>query len=112
MQLKIIRADDSITHVAILGRLDVEGVNDIQYEFHHQTTSQPKATIVDLSRMTYIASLGIGMLVSTAKYLDRHGAKMVLLGPSELVRKTLEAAGLDHLIPIANEETAALELLR
>jgi len=112
MRLKIIRADDSITHVAIHGRLDVQGVNDIQYEFLHQMTSLPKAGLVDLSHMTYMGSLGIGMLVSAAKYLQRHGAKMVLLSPSVMVRKALETSGLHHVIPIADEESAALALLR
>ncbi len=112
MRLKTIRSDDSFTHVALHGRLDVQGVNDVQYEFLQQTTVPPKSTLVDLSQMTYIASLGIGMLVSAAKYLGRNNAKMVLLGPSDLVRKALETAGLDHVIPIASEEKAALELLR
>ena len=112
MRLKILRADETITHVALLGRLDVQGVNEVQYEFLHQTTSLPKATLVDLSQTTYIASLGIGMLVSAAKHLERNGVKMVLLGPPALVRKALEAAGLDQVIPIAEKEEAALEVLR
>ena len=112
MQLNVIRADDSITHLSILGRLDVQGVNTIQYEFLIQTTVRRKSTVVDLSKVTFIASLGMGMLVSAAKGLERHGARMVLLGPSEMVRLALERAGIDQVIPIASEETAALALLR
>jgi len=112
MQLKILRDDPTITHIAILGRLDVQGVNKLQYEFMHQTTSQPKSTLVDLSQVTFVASLGIGMLLGAAKYLERHGAKMVLLNPSALVRTALETANLERVIPIADEENAAMELLR
>lgn len=112
MRLKTIRSDDSIHHVALLGRLDIQGVNDIQYEFLHSTTVHPKATVVDLSKVTYIGSLGISMLVSAAKHLERKGARMVLLGPSELVGKALETSCLHHVIPVASEEAAALELLR
>jgi anti-anti-sigma factor len=67
--------------------------------------------MVDLSRVTFIASLGISMLISTAKALERHGVKMVLLGPPDLVQRTLEAAGVQHVIPIASEEERALLLL-
>jgi anti-sigma B factor antagonist len=112
MRLQIIDSNDSITHVALIGRLDVQGVNAIQYEFHHQTTSQPKSVIVDLSRMPYIASLGIGMLISAAKYLERNGARMVLVGSPPLVKEAFETAGLHQVIPMVSEETAALALLR
>lgn len=72
MKLNVIRSDDSIMHVALIGRLDVPGVNEIQYELFHQVISLPKSTLVDLSKLTY----------------------------------------LHDLIPIANEETAALAALR
>ena len=87
-------------------------MQSIQDQFVIQTTVRRKDTLVDVSQVTFIASLGMGMLVNAAKGLQRQGAKMVLLGPSTLVRHALEAAGINQVIPIANEESAALELLR
>jgi len=112
MQLTVIRADDSITHVAILGRLDIEGVNAIADKFVFNTSAQRKATLVDVSQVTFIASLGMGMLVGAAKALQRHGARMVLVGPTHLVQQALATAGIDHVIPIAATEAEALEMLR
>jgi anti-anti-sigma factor len=112
MRLKIIRADDSITHLALIGRLDIGGVNDIQYEFLCQTTTLPKRTIVDLSAVSFVASIGISMLVAAAKTMERQrGVKMVLLNPTESVRKAIETSGLHGLIPIATAEMAAMQLL-
>jgi hypothetical protein len=37
---------------------------------------------------------------------------MVLVNPSSLVRTALETANLERVIPIADEESAAMELLR
>ena len=111
MQLNVIRADDSITHLAVHGRLDIQGVSQIERQFVFNTTSRRKATLVDVSRVTFIASLGMGMLVGVAKALHRHGVKLVLCGPPELVRASLEAAGIHHVIPIADEEESALRLL-
>jgi|SRR5688572_6614892 len=112
MQLNVIRADDSITHVAMLGRLDLEGVNHIQDQFVFNTTTRQRATLVDVSQVTFIASLGMGMFVSVAKALQRRGAKMVLLAPTNLVQQALQAAGINQVIPIAHEEEEALQLLR
>lgn len=112
MQLRVIRADDSVKHLALAGRLDLKGVNDIQYEFVHEATMLPRDTLVDLSRVTFIASIGIGMLVSVAKALEQQGAAMVLLKPTVLVRQTIEMSSLHDLIPIADDEPRALELLK
>ena len=112
MATAIIRADDSLTHVAILGRLDIQGVNCIQDQFVFNTTARRKATLVDLSQVTFIASMGMGMLVSAAKSLHRQGVKMVLLNPTDLVQRALEAAGIQQVIPIANQAEDALQLLR
>lgn len=112
MRLKILREDRSFVHVALVGRLDIQGVNEIQLEFLHQTTSLPRNAMVDLSELTYIASLGISMLVSAAKKLERNGARMVLLQPAPLVRKALETSSLQEVIPIATAEAAAIAMLR
>jgi anti-anti-sigma factor len=112
MQLNVIRADDSITHLAIQGRLDIEGVNQIQDRFVFQTAARHKTTLVDLSEVTFIASLGMGMLIGAAKALQRHGARMILIAPRELVQHALETAGIHRVIPIVRAEDDALQLLR
>jgi anti-anti-sigma factor len=108
----LVRADDALTHVALRGRLDIRGVNGVQDQFVFNTTSRHKPTLVDLSEVTFIASLGIGMLVGAARALQKSGAKLVILAPQSLVLQVLEAAGIDGVIPIVHEESDALELLR
>lgn len=112
MQLTILPAGESFTHVAIVGRLDIAGVNAIADQFTFNTTPQRKTTLVDVSQVTFIASLGIGMLVSAAKALQRHGARMVLVGPTGLVLQSLETAGIDHVISIAPTQDEALKMIR
>ena len=112
MHLTVVRADSSITHVAIVGRLDIDGVNQIADRFVFTTTSGRTSALVDISQVTFIASLGMGMLVGAAKAIQRHGTKMVLVAPPHLVHDALVAAGIDHVIPIAASEAEALEMLR
>ena len=61
--------------------------------------------------MTFIASLGMGMLVNAAKALHRNGAVMVLLAPTSMVLRALDAAGINRVIPIASGEEEAMQLL-
>jgi len=112
MQLNVLRADDSITHLSILGRLDVQGVQQISDQFAFTATSRRRATLVDISQVSFIASLGMGMFVSVGKALQRQSVKMVLLAPTDMVRHALHAAGIDSIIPICEAEEDALRMLR
>jgi anti-anti-sigma factor len=105
-ELKIIETDDELTHLALAGRLDSEGVQAVELRFSSYTGARRKPTIVDLSELTFIASLGIGMLISAAKGLNLHGVKMVLVDPPEPVEHVLRAANIDRIIQIADAGAA------
>jgi anti-anti-sigma regulatory factor len=68
-ELMILEASGDITHVAIAGPLDLDGVKAIERRFGIQTTVRRRPTIVDLSGVESISSLGIGMLVEAARGL-------------------------------------------
>ena len=109
--LTVIEHSDGLTHVALAGRLDVAGVDRAELKFTSHTAARKKPTIVDISQVDFIASLGIGMLISAARALASHGATMVLLSPQQEVARTLRASSIDTIIPIADSPDHALELL-
>jgi anti-anti-sigma factor len=100
VQLKEVQVDDRITHLAIVGQLDVAGMHTIDVKFHSYTAARRRPALVDLSQMGFITSLGMGMLVSCARSLQRYGAKMVLLNPQPEVEEVLKAVGIDQGVPI------------
>jgi anti-anti-sigma factor len=100
IQLNEIELDDRITHVAIVGHLDVAGLHAIDMRFHSCTAARRRPSLVDLSALEFISSLGMGMLVSCARSLQRSGARMVLLNPQPEVEATLKAVGIDQGISI------------
>jgi anti-sigma B factor antagonist len=106
-----IRVDSQITHVALVGRLDVAGLHAVDVKFHAYTAARKKPTLVDLSGLEFIASLGMGMLISCAKSLERNKVKMVLLSPIGQVEEALKAVGIDQVIPIARSTDEAMALL-
>jgi anti-sigma B factor antagonist len=106
-----IRVDNEITHVALVGRLDVAGLHAVDVKFHSYTAARRKPTLVDLSGLEFITSLGMGMFISCAKSLQRHKARMVLLNPTGLVNEALRAVGIDQVIPIVSSTEEAMRLL-
>ena len=80
-------------------------------KFHGWTAARKLPTVVDLSRLEYIASLGMGMLISCAQSLQRKGCRMVLAGAQGNVDTALRTAGIDHAIPMAIDVDEALRVL-
>ena len=68
--------------------------------------------MVDMSGVDFMASLGIRMLLSCAKSLHSHQAKLVLLSPQPLVASVLDSMGLDDILLVANDEAEARKLLQ
>ena len=100
IQLNEVQLDNRITHLAIVGQLDVAGLHAIDIKFHGYTAARRRPSLVDLSALDFISSLGMGMLVSCARSLQRSGARMVLLNPRPEIEEALKAVGIDQGIPI------------
>src|SRR6516165_5155309 len=100
MQIQEVRLDNQITHLALVGKLDVAGLHAVDVKFYGYTAARRRPTLVDISGLEFITSLGMGMLVSCARSLGRFGFKMVLLNPRPEVEEVLRAVGIDQGIPI------------
>ncbi len=112
MELKVIRQDDHMTHLALSGRLDLNAVEEIGLKFTATAVSRRKPTLIDISEVEYIASLGLRMLLTAAKSLDRYGVKMMLLSPQPDVEEVLKTVGFDKIMPVEHEKERALEVLK
>jgi anti-sigma B factor antagonist len=111
MELKENVRNDGITEIALIGRLDVVGLQRVETRFFAFTAAARRNTILDLAGLEFIASLGIGMLISSAKTLWQHGAKMVLVNPRPDVDAVLRMTGIDNAIPIVASIADAEALL-
>ncbi len=111
MNLRVTSLDDGITLVALSGRMDVTGTQEIEMKLTTSTAVRKAAIIVDLSGMEFLASIGIRALLSNAKAQGMRGGKMVLCNPRLPVQQVLEATGIDTLIPMFRTVEAAQEYL-
>src|SRR5262245_11526037 len=111
MELEIKNRSDQITHLALRGRLDTAGVGEVELRFTTHTVPRAKPLLLDMSEVTFLSSLGLRMLLTIAKALDRRGAKTVLLSPQPAVREVLKISGFDQLMPVYNDAGTALSFL-
>jgi anti-anti-sigma factor len=109
MEMTLSEIENKGIRIALHGRLDTPGVGAIESRF--AAAAARKNALVDLSDVTFLASMGIRMLLSAARGLKLSGHKIVLFGAPALVGEVLEHAGLDQIVPIAPDENTALQLL-
>jgi anti-anti-sigma factor len=112
MRMTILDRGDDVTHVILSGRLDTTGTEEIGERFSAATAAREWPAIVDLSEIEFMASRGIGLLVTNGKKLMKAGRKLVLLNPRKLVESVLKTSKLEMILPIAHDLDEALQILR
>lgn len=111
MELKVVALDPNFTHVALSGKLDVAGEEQIGDEFRRMVESHRLHFLVEMNEVSYLASLGIRLLFAGAKSLANDGKKLVVVNPQPMVEETLLNSGTAKFIPIARDISEAKGLL-
>lgn len=110
MQIDIQQPDDDTTLIILNGRMDVKGTQVVDQKFAFAATVHRHRVLVDMSRVEFLASIGIRTLFVAARGQHQRGGRLVLFSPQPLVRKVLETAGVDQMIPIADDLDGARRL--
>jgi anti-anti-sigma factor len=99
---------ENLRRIMISGRLDVEGTDAVAAQLVELAAAPRKGVVVDLSSLKFLASIGIRALIASAKTVKQRGGKMVLVaqGGSTVVM-SLEASGVDQLVPVFADTAAA-----
>lgn len=110
MQIVIEDSTGAIARVALVGKLDVQGAEMVALPL--ATLSGAKQNIlIDMSGVSFIASIGIRHLVSAAKAVARRGGNVVLISPNDVVANVLTTAGISAMIPTVGSESEARALV-
>lgn len=111
MNLDITSLDGGLTCIRLTGRLDSPGVDSVETRFTAALVAVGRSAVVDLSGVSFLASMGIRMFISSARSLRMKGATVVLFGASDAVQSVLDHVALEQIIPIVKTQAEALERL-
>jgi anti-anti-sigma factor len=111
-QIVVVEANDSFTHVAVRGRLDLSGVDAVELELTKQVVTRRKPAIVDISSVEILASIGVGMLVKIARSMHSHGLifGVVATGLSKDVLERLKVNAIFPVVPTYDDAVRVLML--
>ena len=108
MKLDFSELDNGIRLIKLSGRLDLNGTYSVEVSFVRHCQGEKVRVIVDLSEVDFISSVGIPMLVNTAKSVMDRGGNFVLLNPSNNIKGILEMVGVFHTIKVYNDINEAI----
>lgn len=111
MEFTATELKNGITLLGLRGRMDIMGVNEVETKFTSYCAGEKPKVIVDISGVEYLASIGIRLLVTSAKSMFTRKGKMVLLNPAPDVIGVLEITDIPSIIPVYSQLESAEAVL-
>jgi anti-sigma B factor antagonist len=111
MKLEYSELENGIRLIKLSGRLDMDGANAIDTEFVQYCSGDNVFVLVDLSYVNYLSSIGIPLLITTAKSMASRGGRMGLVGPQPNVKSVLDVTGVSNMLRIYHDLETATERL-
>ncbi|MGA9063276.1 MAG: STAS domain-containing protein [Terracidiphilus sp.] len=111
MQISTEEMDGGVTRVALDGRMDIAGAAVVDLKMNLIAGSSKKL-LIDLEKVTFLGSMGLGSIVRPARAVLARGGKVVLFAPTEMVESVLKTSGIDSLLPIHHHLAAAIAALQ
>jgi anti-sigma B factor antagonist len=103
----MVRSERGVVIAAVTGDIDISTVAQLR-ERLFELADNGGTLIVDLNRVTFIDSAGLGALVGTARRAAVHGGSLHAVCSRPQTRKLLWLTGVDRRIPLAATVDGAL----
>lgn len=111
MHFKVVYQTEKYVHLALSGRLDMAGVREIEIPFAEHTTDPNKSILLDMTEVSFVASMGLRMLLSAAKKIHSGNGKIILINTNTMIKEVLKLAGIESLLNYAANETEAVGMI-
>src|ERR1700709_1521445 len=90
------------------GAIDLHVAPELRASLREMIDKKPKRLVVDLSKVPYVDSSGLAVLIGAMQSLELDGGLFMLAGPQEAVGTILESARLDQYFLLFPTVDAAL----
>ncbi len=111
MRFDIVELGPTANKIVLVGRLDSTTVGGVETPLTAAVAASGRSAVLDLTGLEFLSSLGIRLLLSSARVVTRRGGRVVLFGAQPMVREVLTAMALDEVLPLVNTEDEAVARL-
>ncbi len=99
MDMTVEELAGGVTKVALNGRLDIEGAQAVDTRFNVIAGSKKKI-VIDLSDLSFVASMGLRTLMMCARTVKLKGGKMAIANAQPNVLKVLSSSGIGEVVSV------------
>ena len=93
--LRVERHDrDGVPHLELVGELDLSTVDPLKLRLELVERDEPEAIVVDLRRVTFMDSMGLGILVSHRLRAKQAGRRLLLVEGPKHIQDLFELTGM------------------
>ncbi|HNI99207.1 MAG TPA: STAS domain-containing protein, partial [Leptospiraceae bacterium] len=99
MELKL-NSIGKIKIIEIHGKFDIENTEEFETLFQKQLDSSPAMLAIDMNKLDYIDSSGIGTLIKSLNAIKNKKGELVLVGLKPMILNVFKLAKLDMFFQI------------
>lgn len=93
-------AGASVPTIAPAGALDLATSRDLQTRLAELAGETGQDAILDLSGVSFIDSVGLGVVLKAASRFHRQGKRLLIVAPEGPVHRIFEFAGVSERLPV------------
>ena len=108
MEIKT-REEAGVIIITLEGEVDISVTELIREKIRKLWEEKKKAILVDMTKVSYIDSSGLGLLVETRQEMEKYRGEIRLFGLTSDVQKVFELTRLNNFFSIFTTEKEALE---
>ncbi len=105
-------ATGSVPTVAPRGALDLATSRGLQVRMAELAGENGQEAILDLSGVSFIDSIGLGVVLKAASRFHRQGKRLLIVAPPGPVGRILELAGVSDRLPVVPTVDEARAVIR
>jgi anti-sigma B factor antagonist len=96
----------STAHLTLHGELDISTASRLEDDLRRIEADAPPVLILDLSRLEFMDSSGLRMLIAADTRAREAGRRLVLIKGNDMVQRVLRLTGLDERLEIVPDAGA------
>lgn len=95
--LRVERSDHAgVPHLELVGELDLSTVDPLKLRLELVEREEPETIVVDLRRVTFMDSMGLGILVSHRLRARQAGRRLLLVKGPKPIQDLFELTGMQN----------------
>jgi anti-sigma B factor antagonist len=112
LQTRVRSADDGVAVIELTGDVTAACETELMDAYREAGRAEIRGVVLDFTRLDYMNSSGIGLLVTLLVRARREGKQVSAYGLSDHYRQIFELTRLDEVISVHDEEEPAVAAAR